>query len=163
MACCPAHVDKHPSLSIDEGNPRKSPYPFVINCRSHGCSAKSILDAMGITWAQVLGDRDPLTPEQRKRFARQAKHEEWMTAWQHALYAVLADRPFTFSNVLLADSLVSLYWRKRAKLYPEEAKLRRQRERVHQTIAKHGWDAVWAKFLSTERGQAIDKQYGRDT
>ena len=53
IAHCPAHADKHPSLSIAEG--RK--HPVVWKCMSAGCTQDEVLRAMGLTWRDILGDR----------------------------------------------------------------------------------------------------------
>jgi len=41
VACCPAHDDKHPSLSIDEGRDGKA----LVVCRT-GCSQDDVIDAL---------------------------------------------------------------------------------------------------------------------
>lgn len=159
QAFCPAHETngKHrPSLSIGEG--RKS--PIVFKCMSQGCSQDSILAAMGLTWKDVLGERDVVAPEVRRQWAVEAKYREWLKEWSHAFYVILTDRPFTFSNVFLSECLMSMYWRKRDRMYPEEAAVRRKRERVYRAIKKWGWDAVIEKWEQTERGKAIVEEYG---
>ncbi len=53
VAKCPAHVpDRNPSLSIAVG--KKS--PVVFRCMSQGCPPKAILEAMGLSWKDVLGE-----------------------------------------------------------------------------------------------------------
>ena len=52
IARCPAHPDKHPSLSIAEGKRTA----VVFKCMSHGCSQDEVISAMGLTWREVLGD-----------------------------------------------------------------------------------------------------------
>ena len=42
IACCPAHDDKHPSLSINEDNGK-----ILVKCWT-GCSVESIVSAIGI-------------------------------------------------------------------------------------------------------------------
>lgn len=68
IAKCPVHGDHRPSLSIGEG--RKRPILFV--CMSQGCSPESILQAMGLTWQDILGPR-AVTPEIRHRLADQER------------------------------------------------------------------------------------------
>lgn len=41
---CPAHEDSHPSLDVDEGRDHR----VLLICRSRGCSAASIADALGL-------------------------------------------------------------------------------------------------------------------
>jgi 5S rRNA maturation endonuclease (ribonuclease M5) len=51
MARCPAHPDSTPSLSISVGTDQ----PVVFNCHA-GCDPDLILDALGLTWAEVSND-----------------------------------------------------------------------------------------------------------
>lgn len=51
---CPAHDDTTPSLDISEGR-NGSP---VFRCRSHHCQTGDILSAVGLTWSDVLPDRE---------------------------------------------------------------------------------------------------------
>ncbi len=41
VACCPAHADKHPSLSIDEGRDGK----VLLHCHA-GCTQDEVIDAL---------------------------------------------------------------------------------------------------------------------
>jgi hypothetical protein len=159
IACCPSHEthgNHRPSLSIAEG--RKA---VVFRCMSQGCSANEILAAMGLTWKDILGERD-VTPEMRGRW----KDEKRLEDLEHdcSLFLILR----------FADKKKRRYWAAaerntmvkigelRDKLEPAKAKLRVQREKVHSTIAKFGFDKMWDKFLSTERGKDLDSQYGRE-
>ena len=158
LACCPAHEQggtHRPSLSIAEG--RKT--AIVFKCQSQGCAQKDILAAMGLTWGDILGDRD-VTKEMRGRWADEKKLEDL----EHdlALVRVLAvvDKPKRKYWDVVAKNMKVKIQRLRVNLYPDETALKEKRDRVHATLAKHGWDLVWTKFLSTERGKAIDSQYG---
>lgn len=52
MACCPAHDDRSPSLSIkDAGNGK-----ILVNCLA-GCSALDVLGAVGMDWNDVMPER----------------------------------------------------------------------------------------------------------
>lgn len=52
VARCPAHQDRAPSLSIREADDR-----LLIHCHS-GCQPEDVLDAIGMTWADMhTGDR----------------------------------------------------------------------------------------------------------
>src|SRR4051812_20766042 len=58
-ALCPAHDDHEPSLDVAEGDDGR---PLVV-CRSHGCTFEAVLAALGVTAAELNGDRrrdDPL-------------------------------------------------------------------------------------------------------
>lgn len=50
---CPVHGDSTPSLDISEGHTGP-----VFQCRSHHCQTTAILQAVGLTWADVLPDRN---------------------------------------------------------------------------------------------------------
>lgn len=43
-ACCPAHRDTNPSLSVKE----TADFKVLVYCHSHGCSAKEIMAAVGL-------------------------------------------------------------------------------------------------------------------
>jgi hypothetical protein len=51
MACCPAHQDKSPSLSISQSNDGK----ILLYCFA-GCSIEEITDALGIDLSQLFPD-----------------------------------------------------------------------------------------------------------
>lgn len=55
MACCPAHKDRNPSLSVSEGNDGR----VLLNCFA-GCSTESVLAALGLTASDLF----PENPEQ---------------------------------------------------------------------------------------------------
>jgi hypothetical protein len=48
IACCPAHDDKTPSLSIRNTQDGRT----LINCFA-GCSAESVIGAVGIEWKDI--------------------------------------------------------------------------------------------------------------
>lgn len=66
-ACCPAHDDKDPSLSIAEkdGN-------ILLKCHAE-CSTEEICSALGITTKDLFNDNKPLNPpkKQTKQFDRE--------------------------------------------------------------------------------------------
>ena len=72
MACCPAHNDKSPSLSIRETSDGR----VLLHCWT-GCGANEILDAVGL-------DFDALFPEKLTDYARRERmpfsHREAMAA-----------------------------------------------------------------------------------
>jgi hypothetical protein len=52
MACCPAHDDKNPSLSIrDLGDGR-----ILLNCLA-GCETLDVLGAVGMEWSDVMPEK----------------------------------------------------------------------------------------------------------
>lgn len=64
-ACCPAHDDSSPSLSVRAGNDQ----PVVFHCHA-GCDQAAILDALGLTWEDISKPR-----EERERST-----DEWTPA-----------------------------------------------------------------------------------
>lgn len=51
-ACCPAHKDRHPSLSISEGGDGR----VLLKCFA-GCSTEAIANALGLTMSDLFPDR----------------------------------------------------------------------------------------------------------
>ncbi|MEM6260201.1 MAG: DUF3987 domain-containing protein [Planctomycetota bacterium] len=66
VACCPAHDDKHASLSIGVGNDGR----VLLRCHA-GCSTESIVDALGLKMSDLFVDCSsnvpppPSTPKSR--------------------------------------------------------------------------------------------------
>lgn len=56
-ARCPAHTDKEPSLSITEGDDR-----LLVHCHA-GCSQDDVLDALGLSWKDIVYDETSSEPE----------------------------------------------------------------------------------------------------
>lgn len=52
-AQCPAHDDNNPSLSIEAGRTQ----PVVLTCH-YGCRGDKILEALGLTWAELCAPRE---------------------------------------------------------------------------------------------------------
>ena len=64
MACCPAHEDKSPSLSIkccDDGR-------TLLHCHA-GCPTNDVLNAIGLKFSDICSDK----PKRRQRFAFSAR------------------------------------------------------------------------------------------
>ena len=52
MACCPAHADKNPSLSVRE----ESDGRVLIQCFA-GCETEDVLGAVGLEWKDVMPEQ----------------------------------------------------------------------------------------------------------
>lgn len=50
VACCPAHQDKSPSMSVTERNGR-----VLIHCFA-GCEPQDIIEAVGLKWTDLFSD-----------------------------------------------------------------------------------------------------------
>jgi len=61
IACCPAHSDKSPSLSIRELEDGR-----VLLHDFAGCSALEVLDAVGLDWSALYPPRAPTTTHRRR-------------------------------------------------------------------------------------------------
>lgn len=64
VACCPAHADKNPSMTITE----KDDGRVLVHCFA-GCSVESILGAVGLTFDDLYPERvaDPYAPVKPER------------------------------------------------------------------------------------------------
>lgn len=62
IACCPAHDDKSPSLSVREADNGT----LLIHCFS-GCDANSVLGAVGLTFDDLFPDRLPVNHKPQRR------------------------------------------------------------------------------------------------
>ncbi|MDE3023191.1 MAG: DNA primase [Pseudomonadota bacterium] len=64
IACCPAHSDKNPSMTITE----KDDGRVLVHCFA-GCSVDSILGAVGMTFDDLFPERvaDPYAPTKPER------------------------------------------------------------------------------------------------
>lgn len=63
LACCPAHLDKHPSLNIRELDDGR----VLVKCFA-GCSVKEVLDAVGLEFDALYPEKligHCLHPERR--------------------------------------------------------------------------------------------------
>ena len=52
MACCPAHGDKNPSMTISEGTDGR----VLVHCFSHQCSIDEITGAVGLEVKDLMPD-----------------------------------------------------------------------------------------------------------
>lgn len=83
MACCPAHDDKNPSLSISE-----SDGIILLKCWS-GCSVESIVSAIGIEMKDLFPDSN-LTFEQRNEYnQKRNKTKLWQALYRELMVLVL--------------------------------------------------------------------------
>jgi hypothetical protein len=76
MARCPAHEDRSASLSIGEGRDGRA----LFHCFA-GCTAESVLTAIGVAWGDVLPPRTPISrTDLRKK--RQTRERAEAAAWR---------------------------------------------------------------------------------
>lgn len=53
VACCPAHLDKSPSLAIGETDDGR----VLVHCHG-GCSALDVITSVGLQWADLFPESD---------------------------------------------------------------------------------------------------------
>jgi hypothetical protein len=79
QACCPAHDDKDPSLSITETSDGK----VLLKCFS-GCTAAEIVEAVGLEMKDLFPPSD-LSIRERKQYATKKSREQVIEALHHEL------------------------------------------------------------------------------
>lgn len=143
IAHCPAHRDRHASMTITEGNK----VPVLLLCRSAGCDTRDILKAMGLTWKDVMGERihDPVL---RIRMSREAQAEAAKESWLSArlLMSVEPEKAKYWQTVALnahAD-----WQRLRCRLEPE-------------SIFREYRGRVWLNMSQTQRDRYLEGVYYR--
>ena len=62
MACCPAHDDRTPSLTIAEGDDGR----VLVHCFG-GCSVESVVSAVGMTLSDLMPETAPMQPARKMR------------------------------------------------------------------------------------------------
>lgn len=82
IACCPAHNDKHPSLSISEVSGK-----ILLKCWT-GCSVESIVSAIGIETKDLFPESS-LTSVQRKKYKRIKNLSELWSALYREMHVLL--------------------------------------------------------------------------
>lgn len=70
-ACCPAHNDKSPSLSIGEGSDGR----VLIKCWA-GCSALDVIASVGLDWQDLYPDADKNYRSLMAHMSHRPKHLE---------------------------------------------------------------------------------------
>lgn len=92
LACCPAHEDHHPSLTISEKGES-----IALHCFS-GCDNESILSAIGLTFGDLYPPRQHQGKPERRPFPaadilRAIAFEALIVA--HAGRSILSKKPYT--------------------------------------------------------------------
>lgn len=76
-ACCSAHDDKTPSLDITTGSDGR----ILLICRA-GCDTRDVLEAAGLTWADVMPPSN-FTPSERKAWKNRTQRGKLLLALRH--------------------------------------------------------------------------------
>lgn len=88
MACCPAHDDKTPSLSISEGENGR----MLLKCFA-GCSVESVSSALGLNVSDLMGQDTKPAPSQKKRIKETYDYQDEAGK---TLFQVVRFEPKTF-------------------------------------------------------------------
>jgi hypothetical protein len=101
LAHCPAHPDKRPSLAIRQGE-----RGVLLHCWSNSCTARQIVEALGLPMAALFDGSGLATPAQRAQMARdRAAREVELKAKHHTAMRQAADLR---DGELLVDRLGAL-------------------------------------------------------
>jgi hypothetical protein len=140
MALCPAHPDRNRSLSIAEGKR----VPVVLKCMSHGCDTKTILGAIGLTWAALFDGKPP--PEIRRRVGlREAKEVlERQLGLVIILGAIEKEKRsyWAAAERRIRSELSDL----RCQLEPEKVIEEWRKRCFQQKLQQLGWDGLWEEL-----------------
>ena len=86
LACCPAHGDNRPSLSLADGRDGR----LLLNCKS-GCAFEDVLDALrGLGLIEGRGSYSPPSPaeiarrEAEERAEAERREKQALTVWREA-------------------------------------------------------------------------------
>ena len=83
IACCPAHEDRSPSLSITEAQDGKT----LIRCHA-GCQAVDIVGAVGLELKDLFPESS-LTLQQKRQYRKQKTRAEIEAALSHELTVLI--------------------------------------------------------------------------
>jgi predicted protein tyrosine phosphatase len=67
LACCPAHDDRTPSLTLTDRDGR-----ILIHCFA-GCSTESVLGAIGLDWDDILPEKPIYATDALKAIQHEAR------------------------------------------------------------------------------------------
>jgi hypothetical protein len=150
---CPVHGGN--SLEIKEGKTS----PLVIKCQG-GCKTVDVLDALGLSWGDILGKRSNLPKEhwERLRDLRYLAKLERQHGLSIMAQAVLVDerRYWAATERNIAQRIEDL----KDKLEPGRKEARAKKEKLDRFVKKYGWDRLWEEFLKSERGQQVLFEWG---
>lgn len=97
IACCPAHADSNPSMSITKAQDGK----ILMHCHA-GCDTESIVSAIGLKLSDLMPERREMPQERRKRAkaaSRAVARYEYQDERGNPSYAVIRYEPKTFRQV----------------------------------------------------------------
>jgi len=162
LASCPAHPDKHPSLSIAEG--RK--HPVVFKCMSAGCTQDEVLRAMGLTWNDLLGERPSMSREARGRLADEQMLYallELRRVWAVVGYYYAPRKLVNFAGIdgwmrpcdipalkVLDKRILAIQYR----LDPKLKVIHEQAAKTARFVEQWGWDKLWEIYFDKTQAES---------
>ncbi len=151
IACCPAHQDRHPSLSIALGKDES----VLLKCHA-GCSFTTIVAALSLTPADLFV-HGPTPLSSRNTISLFALAEEKMLPWKFLFNLGVIDEPI--GNVRIPyyhlDGTPSDRYRKRTALVAKEGSLWNQgKEEILAYGLERLEDARKAGFLVLVEGES---------
>ena len=97
VACCPAHLDRNPSLSVSLGE-----RGLLVKCWA-GCTVEEIVQAMGLRTTNLFYDWDS---DQQQPRCRRPIHKPWRYDWRR----VSADLLFKAESLQIrTESILSAF------------------------------------------------------
>jgi len=141
IARCPAHPDKHPSLSIGEGKK----HPVVFKCMSAGCTQGEVLRALGMTWKDLMGeDRHRMTPEAYRRL----QGEQTLHALRDLKRALISPAgAYLVGNHYRLDRVLASLDRRIVSLDPRLKAIREREAKTARFVKLWGWDRLWELYF----------------
>lgn len=154
VALCPAHPDRHPSLTIKVG--RK--VPIVLKCQSNGCSVDDICGALGIKVTDLFYDR-AVSPAIRVQMTleqhREALTEKYLSA---RLLADMEPQKRNYWRAIERRAYADLQW-VRCQLEPMEVYREwkgRQWQRMTMEQKKAELERVYYRHILPHRNPVVE-------
>lgn len=143
VAKCPAHPDRHPSLSIAEGK-----RGVIIRCMSHGCETKEVLNALGLRFTDLFYDQK-VSQQIRQRIGLSEQKEglEKQLGLVIMLGVVEPDKRnyWAAAERRIRSDIQGLRCRLEPEMILQEWKERNFKRR----LARIGWDGLWGQLEGT--------------
>ena len=134
---CPAHPDRHPSLSIGVGKR----VPVVMMCMSNGCSTKDILNAMGLRWADLFDGK--ASAEVRDRIGNRERMDALRRRMDLVIWLGTVDRRKRNYWRAAYRGIREEWMRLRLLLEPEAVYEELSARRLQARICREGFEKLW--------------------
>lgn len=153
LAHCPAHPDRHSSLSIKSGDKC-----VLVYCQSAHCTLEEICSSIGIKKRELFYS-DRISPVVRLRLDQETalaalERLKALLLWLEAL------NPTSRYYQKAVRGITLDYERMRLKMYPAREVERVHQALVHRSINKFGFGTMWEQYLASPKGKADTLKYG---